>query len=84
MEDPQDTGIPVWMKDSIGACIIVMREYHDIGMCLRVDRILSTADVIRCVVYTKDAMLVNVILADLHSLALFIREILLITIICEP
>ena len=84
MEDLQDSGIPVWMKGSIGACIIIVREYHDVGMCLRVDGILSMADIIRCVVYAKHPVLVDVILADLHCLVLFIHEILFITIVCKP
>ena len=84
MEDPQDSGIPVWMKGSIGACVIIMREYHDVGMCPWVDGILSMTDIICCVVYVKHPMLVDVILADLHCLALFICEILFITIVCKP
>ena len=47
IEDPQDMGILVWIKDSIGARIIIMREYHETRMCPQVDRILSMADIIQ-------------------------------------
>ena len=69
------------MKGSIGAYIVIMREYHDIRMCLWIDRILSLVDIVCCVIYIKYVMLVDVILADLHCLVLFIHEILFITII---
>lgn len=64
MEDANDTAVPVclWF---VGACrrvlVIFMSEYHEVGMCPRIEGVLSTSYVVRGVVYphnlvAKDAM----------------------------
>ena len=50
MENAQDMGIPVWMCTRRCVC----RKYHHITIGTRVQGVLSSADIICCVIDAED------------------------------
>ena len=63
------------VPERMGLCsIILIREQHDVAMCARIQGILSTSNIVGCIVDSDDFVLVHSITDERDLAAFFVRE----------